>query len=68
MKKDRAMSRTDAQSRSGESQPVTTVAMALPADPSRADPMVRIHHHGNEASTVTIEASTLRISLRMVLL
>src|SRR5438132_10918996 len=62
------MSRIDAQSKTGDSQPVTTVAMALPADPSRADPKVRIHHHGNEASTVIIAAPTLRASFFIVLL
>ena len=63
---DRPMSRIDTQSKSGESQPVTTVAAALPADPSRAIPPVRIHHHGSEASTVAIGAITLRISCLMV--
>src|SRR6516162_6491913 len=62
------MSRIEAQSRSGESQPLTAVATALPADPSRADPMVRIHHHGSEASTVVTVAITLRSSCFMVLL
>src|SRR5262249_32695534 len=60
------MSRIDAQSKTGDSQPVTTVAMALPADPSRADPKVRIHHHGSEARTVIIAAPTLRTSCFMV--
>ena len=54
------MSRIDAQSNTGDSQPVTTVAMALPADPSRADPNVRIHHHGSEAPTVATATITLR--------
>ena len=52
----------DPQNKSGESQPVTTVAAALPADPSKAMPPVRIHHHGKEANTVVTAASTLRIS------
>jgi hypothetical protein len=34
---DRPRSRIDAQSRSGESQPVTEAAKTLPADPSRAE-------------------------------
>src|SRR5262249_31512436 len=61
------MSRIDAQSNTGDSQPVTTVAMALPADPSRAEPKVRIHHHGSEARTVIIAAPTLRTSGFMTL-
>jgi hypothetical protein len=40
--------------------------MALPADPSRADATVRIHHHGSEASTVVMVAVTLRSSSFMV--
>ena len=44
------------------------MAAAVPADPSKAKPPVRIHHHGNEASTVAIAAVTLRISCFMALL
>src|SRR5260370_6478340 len=59
------MSKIDKQSKSGESQPVTTVAAALPAVPSRANAPVRIHHHGSDASTVATAAATLRISCFM---
>src|SRR5439155_12736408 len=37
--------------RTGVSQPVTQVAAALPADPSRAKMMVTIHHGGTKAVT-----------------
>src|SRR5258708_4944667 len=67
-KKDRAMSRIDTPSKTGDNQPLTAVARALPADPSRADPMVSIHHHGSEARTVVTVASPLRISCCMVVL
>src|SRR5262249_31496906 len=64
-KKDRAISRIETLSRTGDNQPLTAVARALPADPSRADPMVTIHHHGSDASTVVKVASALRISCFM---
>jgi hypothetical protein len=44
------------------------VAAALPANPSRVQTLTRIHHHGNEAKTVVIDASTLRASVFMILL
>jgi hypothetical protein len=66
-KKDRPRSRIDIDNSKGESQPVTTVAAALPAEPSRAKPPVRIHHHGSDASTVVSAAATLRISFFMIL-
>jgi hypothetical protein len=43
------------------------VAAALPANPSRVQTLTIIHHHGNDASTVVIEASTLRASVFMIL-
>jgi hypothetical protein len=43
------------------------VAAALPANPSRVQTLMRIHHHGNEASTVVTEANRLRASAFMML-
>ena len=57
--------RIEAQNRTGAIQPVTTVAAALPANPSRAKTPVSIHHHGSEASTLAIRASKLRSSCFM---
>ena len=54
------MSKSEAQRRTGPSQLVSWLAVALPADPSRAVPPVRIHHHGKEARTVVTLASMLR--------
>jgi hypothetical protein len=59
--------RSEAQNNTGAIQPVTTVAAALPADPSRATTPVRIHHHGSEASTLATAASKLRTSCFMKL-
>jgi hypothetical protein len=47
-------------SRTGVNQPVTQVAAALPADPSRAKTTVTIHHHGNEAPTAAMIAPRLQ--------
>src|SRR5262249_38191166 len=63
---DRPRSRADAQSSAGAIQPPTTVAVALPATPSRAeDPLMVIQvitHHGNEASAPVAAADALRMS------
>jgi hypothetical protein len=40
---------------------VKVVAATLPADPSRAEKYVRIHHHGSEAPTVVMPVIQLRI-------
>jgi hypothetical protein len=60
LKKDHPSRRSEAHIRTGASQPVTAVAAALPADPSRARPEVAIHHHGSDAATAATPASTLR--------
>jgi hypothetical protein len=57
------MSRAEAQRRAGASQPLTWLAMALPADPSRADPLVKNQstaHHGTEAPIEARAARMLR--------
>jgi hypothetical protein len=59
-KNDRPRSRIEAQNKSGDSQPVTRRAPALPADPSRAETLTRIHHHGSEAPTVVNDVIKLR--------
>lgn len=54
------MSSSDAQNRSGESHPETMAAVADPANPSREDNQMRIHHHGNDAATAINVARMLR--------
>ena len=44
----------------GAIHPASTVAVALPATPSRAKVLGIIHHHGSEAATEATTASTLR--------
>src|SRR5262249_49913459 len=44
----------------GASHPVPLAAAALPADPSRAETLIAIHHHGSDAHTAATTASRLR--------
>jgi hypothetical protein len=59
----------EAHSRTGAIQPLTAVAVTLPANPSRAEVPLRtiqvIAHHGSAASTLITAADTLRSSLFM---
>jgi hypothetical protein len=57
---------TEAQNSTEAIQPLTAVAAALPANPSRAKTPVRIHHHGSVASTLATGASRLRNSCFMI--
>ena len=54
------MSSNDAQSKTGDSHPVTMAALADPANPSRVRTLMTIHHHGNDAPTVMMVAMILR--------
>src|SRR5438445_8544655 len=44
----------------GDTHPTTTVAVALPANPSRVKTKGMIHHHGSEAPTAASTAIRLR--------
>src|ERR1700674_2738170 len=66
---DRPIRTTEAHIRTGAIQPLTAVAVTLPATPSRAEAPLRtiqeIAHHGSAASTLNIAADTLRSSFFM---
>jgi hypothetical protein len=59
LKNDHPSNNSEAQKSTGASHPVSRLAVAPPADPSRAAPPVRIHHHGSDANTVVTAARML---------
>src|SRR5215468_2784400 len=66
---DRPIRTTEAHIRAGAIQPLTAVAVTLPATPSRAEAPLRtiqvIAHHGSAANTLNSAADTLRSSFFM---